>query len=49
MFVFELPEIGEGVVEGEDLGISTKEIVIPGFNQSINLELVSPYGDLQEQ
>ena len=42
-------QFGEGVVEGEDLDISTKEIVIPGFNQSINLELESPYGDLQEQ
>ena len=40
-------QFGEGVVEGEDLSISTKEILIPGFNQSIDLELESPYGDLQ--
>ena len=40
---------GEGVVEGEDLSISTKEIVIPGFEQRINLELESPYADLKEQ
>lgn len=41
-------QFGVGVVEGEELGISKEEIVIPGFDQSINLELESPYGDLKE-
>ncbi|MFL2527204.1 MAG: beta-ketoacyl synthase [Candidatus Azotimanducaceae bacterium] len=39
---------GEGVVDGEELSISPKEIVIPGFRESVSLDIDNPYGDLSD-
>ena len=39
---------GEGVVEGDALEISRHEIRIPGFTQTVNLDLPHPYPDMQE-
>jgi acetoacetyl-[acyl-carrier protein] synthase len=39
-------EYGEGVVDGQDLSISDREIVIPGFEKSIILDLLNPYPDM---
>ena len=37
---------GEGVVEGEDLTITDREIRVPGFGKSVNLVLENPWSDL---
>ncbi len=37
---------GEGVVEGEELGITAEKITIPGLEQEINLNLANPYDDM---
>jgi acetoacetyl-[acyl-carrier protein] synthase len=37
---------GEGVLTGEDLTISTHSIKIPGFAQSVRLDLDNPYEDM---
>ena len=42
-------KFGEGVIDGQDLSISTEEIVIPGFKHPINLNLDTPYPDLVDQ
>ena len=42
-------QFGEGVIEGEDLKISKTEVVIPGFDQPISLELENVYPDLQDE
>lgn len=34
---------GDGVVEGEELGINREGVVIPGFTQKVSLELENPY------
>lgn len=39
-------KFGEGVVEGEDLLISSREIRIPGFDKNVNLEIPNPYPDM---
>ncbi len=39
-------EYGEGVVDGQDLSISDREIVIPGFEKSVILDLLNPYPDM---
>jgi acetoacetyl-[acyl-carrier protein] synthase len=39
-------EFGKGVVDGQDLSISDREIVIPGFEKSIILDLLNPYPDM---
>lgn len=39
-------QLGEGVVESEDLAISPGEIRIPGFGQSVDLNLDNPYADM---
>ncbi len=39
-------QFGEGVVEGEDISISESEIRIPGFGQSVNLDLENPFADM---
>ena len=36
----------EGVVDGEELTISPEEIVIPGFRESVSLDIDNPYSDL---
>ena len=41
-------QFGEGVVDGEELSISPKEIVIPGFRESVSLDIDNPYGDLSD-
>ena len=41
-------QFGEGVVDGEELTISPKEIVIPGFRESVSLDIDNPYGDLSD-
>lgn len=42
-------QFGEGVIEGEDLKISKTEVVIPGFDLPISLELENLYPDLQDE
>ncbi len=37
---------GEGVLGGEDLAVSAKEIGVPGFGIPVNLELENPYDDM---
>jgi len=39
-------QLGERVVEREDLAISPSEIRIPGFGQSVDLDLANPYEDM---
>ena len=39
-------QFGEGVVDGEELTISPEEIVIPGFRESVSLDIDNPYSDL---
>ena len=41
-------QFGEGVVEGEDLTISREELRVPGFAQSISLELEHPFPDMAD-
>ena len=36
---------GVGVIEGEELGISSSEISIPGQKNKVSLEVTNPYGD----
>jgi acetoacetyl-[acyl-carrier protein] synthase len=38
--------IGSGVLDGDDISISSSEIRIPGFGQSVNLDLDNPYEDM---
>ncbi len=40
-------QFGEGVVEGEDLEITSSGIRIPGFGQPVNLVLENPWPDMQ--
>ena len=37
---------GEGVLDGGDISISAREIGIPGFGHSVNLDLVNSYADM---
>lgn len=39
-------QLGEAVVESEDLAISAGEIRIPGFGKSVDLNLANPYEDM---
>jgi acetoacetyl-[acyl-carrier protein] synthase len=39
-------ELGERVVESDDLTISAAEIRIPGFGQIVNLDLENPFADM---
>lgn len=39
-------QFGEGVVDGEDLQISTEEIRIPGFGHPVRLDLENPWPDM---
>ena len=39
-------EFGEGVLDGPDLGITDQAMTIPGFNNSIELNLENPYKDM---
>jgi acetoacetyl-[acyl-carrier protein] synthase len=42
-------QFGEGVLDGEDISISEKEIRIPGFGQVVNLDLKNPFEDMVEK
>ena len=37
---------GEGVVEGEELALSTDEVAIPGWSQSVRTDSENPYPDM---
>ncbi len=39
-------QFGEGVIEGDQLGLSSKALNIPGFNNSIDLDLENPFPDM---
>ena len=39
-------QFGEGVLHGEDLNITRKQIEIPGFGIPVDLELENPYPDM---
>lgn len=39
-------EFGEGVIDGEDLGLSQNALGIPGFTQAVDLDLPNPYEDM---
>ena len=39
-------QLGESVVESEDLAISPGEIRIPGFGKSVDLNIANPYEDM---
>jgi acetoacetyl-[acyl-carrier protein] synthase len=39
-------QFGEGVLEAEDLTMSTDEIRVPGYGQPISLDVPNPYGDM---
>ena len=39
-------QLGENVVESEDLTISASEIRIPGFGKAVNLDVDNPYKDM---
>ena len=39
-------QLGDKVVESEDLSISASEIRIPGFGQGVDLNLANPYADM---
>ena len=39
-------QFGEGVVEGEDLTLSDREIHIPGFGKPVILALDNPWEDM---
>jgi acetoacetyl-[acyl-carrier protein] synthase len=41
-------EFGTGVVDGEDLTISDREIIIPGFEKSVDLDIPNPYPDMTD-
>jgi len=40
---------GDGVLDGEDITISSSEIGIPGFGHSVNLDLENPYEDMHDR
>ena len=42
-------QLGENVVESNDLSISASEIRIPGFEKSVDLDLANPYADMNEK
>ena len=39
-------QFGEGVVAGEDVGLSPTALTIPGFSQTVDLDLPNPYPDM---
>jgi acetoacetyl-[acyl-carrier protein] synthase len=39
-------QFGEGVLEGEDLTMSTEAIRVPGYGQPISLDVPNPYDDM---
>jgi acetoacetyl-[acyl-carrier protein] synthase len=39
-------QFGEGVLDGDDLTITTSAITIPGYGQTIDLDLANPYPDM---
>ncbi len=46
--VLPIYEFGEGVLEGEDLEISEKNLQIPGFGQPVKLDLDNPFEDMTD-
>jgi acetoacetyl-[acyl-carrier protein] synthase len=41
-----LYQFGEGVVQGEELGLSRESIVVPGFEKAVDLTPTNPYPDM---
>jgi len=41
-------QFGEGVLEGDDLTITTEAIQVPGYAQPISLVVDNPYGDMTD-
>lgn len=41
-------QFGEGVINGPELSLSGDEIRIPGFSQTVDLRIPSPYPDMSE-
>lgn len=39
-------QFGVGVIEGEELGLSSERIIIPGHEKEINLRVANPYSDM---
>ena len=39
---------GEGVLEGDDLTITSDSVQIPGFEMPVSLDIENPYGDMLE-
>ncbi|MEM7217920.1 MAG: beta-ketoacyl synthase [Pseudomonadota bacterium] len=39
-------QFGEGVIEGEDLGLSPDSVTVPGFGQPVMLQAENPYTDM---
>ena len=44
--VLPIYQFGEGVLEGDELGISPNALNIPGFANQVNLDLDNPYPDM---
>ncbi len=44
--ILPLYQFGEGVLEGDDIGFAAEALQIPGFKQTVNLELDNPYADM---
>ena len=39
-------QFGEGVLQGEDLSLSDREVSVPGYDQAIPLDVENPYEDM---
>ncbi|MEE8056704.1 MAG: hypothetical protein V3T17_02535 [Pseudomonadales bacterium] len=39
-------KFNHNVLNGDDLGLSSREITVPGYDQAIDLDVTSPYADL---
>lgn len=44
--VLPIYKFGEGVLAGDDLGLSPHDLSIPGFSQTVRLDLDNPYSDM---
>ncbi|MEM9623349.1 MAG: beta-ketoacyl synthase [Pseudomonadota bacterium] len=44
--VLPLYQFGEGVVEGDAMGLTPDELTVPGFANSISLQIENPYADM---
>ena len=39
-------QFGEGVLQGEDLSLSDREVIVPGYGQAIPLNVENPFADM---